>query len=126
MTPAREEWESKAKYRNLQETTYGEEVRIAFDPALSFARDIQVSLTAVKCCASYMNADQMFQRLYGDALLVFHDRHGGNIIGLLWNPEKSVARSFKPFLGCSTQPAGSEVGPALYPQHITANDSRLP
>lgn len=36
-------WEAKMQYRNLaDEGVYGSEVRVAFNPAQSFARDIQV------------------------------------------------------------------------------------
>ena len=41
---------------------------------------------------------------------MFFDRHGGQVIGLLWNPEKGQARAFKPFLGYSARPTTSEVG----------------
>jgi hypothetical protein len=40
---------------------------------------------------------------------VFYDKHGGNVVGLLWNPEKEQPRASKAFLGYSTKPAGGEV-----------------
>lgn len=50
------------------------------------------------------------KRLYGESVLVFYDRHGGTVVGLLWNPEKENPRALKAFLGYSTRPAGGEVG----------------
>lgn len=56
------------------------------------------------------------QRLYGDAVLVFFDEHGGSTVGLLWNPAKATARAMKPFLGYTVKPAPSEVSLAT---HVT-------
>ncbi|ORX40762.1 Nrap protein [Kockovaella imperatae] len=81
-------WVSEARFKNARRTVYGDEIRIAFDPALAFAQDIQ--------------------RLYGDTLLVFFDQHGGQVIGLLWNPDKVPSRALKPFLGYSTKPSAGE------------------
>lgn len=53
------------------------------------------------------------QRIYSDSFLVFHDRHGGSVIGLLWNPEKETPRALKAFLSYSTRPAGGEVSSIL-------------
>lgn len=42
--PEPELWEAKMQYRNItDEGVYGSELRVAFNPAQSFARDIQVS-----------------------------------------------------------------------------------
>jgi hypothetical protein len=49
------------------------------------------------------------KRLYSESALVFYDKHGGNVVGLLWNPEKEQPRASKAFLGYSTKPAGGEV-----------------
>ena len=44
VSPDVQEWEGKLQYKNITgQGVYGEEVRIGFDPAASFARDIQVS-----------------------------------------------------------------------------------
>ncbi|KAL7418605.1 U3 snoRNP protein [Cryptotrichosporon argae] len=59
------------------------DVRVAFDPVGDYVRDIQ--------------------RLYGDALLVFADPHGGRAVGLLWNPAKQP-RALKALLGFSARP----------------------
>lgn len=40
---------------------------------------------------------------------MFYDRHGGSVVGLLWNPEKLQSRNLKAFQGYSTKPAGGEV-----------------
>lgn len=40
---------------------------------------------------------------------MFYDKHGGGVVGLLWNPEKEQSRALKAFLGYSTKPAGGEV-----------------
>jgi U3 small nucleolar RNA-associated protein 22 len=67
---------------------YGTDVKLNFDPASTFARDLQ--------------------RLYGDGMVVFHDDLGGNVIGLLFNPSNRQPRAFKPFLGYSTKPVQSQ------------------
>lgn len=43
--PETDVWESRTKYRNvgMAESVYGSDVKIGFDPAAAFARDIQVS-----------------------------------------------------------------------------------
>jgi U3 small nucleolar RNA-associated protein 22 len=40
---------------------------------------------------------------------VFYDRHGGSVVGLLWNPEKEQPRNLKAFLPYSTKPTEGEV-----------------
>ena len=49
------------------------------------------------------------QERYHETVLVFYDKHGGGVVGLLWNPEKEQSRALKAFLGYSTKPAGGEV-----------------
>jgi hypothetical protein len=49
------------------------------------------------------------QERYHETVLVFYDKHGGGVVGLLWNPEKEQPRALKAFLGYSTKPAGGEV-----------------
>lgn len=71
------------------QSVYGPDVRPGFDPIESFVADLE--------------------RLYGDALLFFHDRHGGTVIGGIWNPIKEQSRNLKALLGYSTKPTGSEV-----------------
>jgi hypothetical protein len=45
-------WESKLRYRNLADPgVFGGEIRVAFDPAESLARDIQVCTGS--CMARY-------------------------------------------------------------------------
>lgn len=65
------------------------DVRLGFDPASLLAADIQ--------------------RLYGDALLVFHDANGGRAIGILFNPQRSTPRAFKPLLGYNSAPASKSL-----------------
>ncbi|OCF40806.1 hypothetical protein I317_05418 [Kwoniella heveanensis CBS 569] len=90
-----EEWESKLKFRNIQSTTLGDDddedsarIKIDFDPASMFVADLQ--------------------RIYGDSVLLFHDAHGGSVVGGIWNPARDNARSLKAFLGWSSQPVQSE------------------
>lgn len=65
------------------------DVRLGFDPAGLLAADIQ--------------------RLYGDALFVFHDANGGRAIGILFNPQRITPRAFKPLLGYNTAPASKSL-----------------
>lgn len=66
------------------------------------------------------------QRLYGDALRVFHDAHGGRTLALVWNPARSVPRAFKPFIGYNAAPSGGEAAlVALNKQAVVAEIARL-
>lgn len=65
------------------------DVRLGFDPASLLVADIQ--------------------RLYGDALLVFHDVNGGRAIGILFNPQRITPRAFKPLLGYNSAPASKSL-----------------
>lgn len=47
--PDTDMWESKLRYRNLADPgVFGAEVRVGFDPAEQYARDLQVSLPGFK------------------------------------------------------------------------------
>lgn len=81
------QWQGQT-FRNLNESK--KSVMLEFNPAQSFVSNLK--------------------RLYHESLLVFNDRHGGHVVGLLWNPEKENPRALKAFLGYSTRPAGGEVG----------------
>ncbi|GMK59457.1 hypothetical protein CspeluHIS016_0800630 [Cutaneotrichosporon spelunceum] len=82
------------------------ELRLGFDPASLLVADIQ--------------------RVYGDAVRVFHDRHGGRALGLLWNPGRAVPRAFRPFLGFNAAPAGGEAAlVALNRDAVVAEIARL-
>ena len=52
--------------------------------------------------ASMLLAD--LQRMYGEQAIFFHDKHGGQVIAGLWNPDVLQHRNFKPFLGYSVKP----------------------
>ncbi|WVQ80672.1 hypothetical protein IAT38_002777 [Cryptococcus sp. DSM 104549] len=80
-------WEAHLKFRNLAPDA-SDEIRVGFDPAESFVRDLQ--------------------RIYGDALLVFWDQYGGSVVGGIWNPGKDAGRGLKAFLGYSSMPVESE------------------
>jgi len=80
-----DEYASALTFRNLS-TTHA--LRPGFDPATLFVAQLQ--------------------RVYGDAMLVFHDEYGGRVIGIVWNPAKNAPRAFKPFLGYNSAPAPSE------------------
>ncbi|WVR00376.1 hypothetical protein IAU59_007519 [Kwoniella sp. CBS 9459] len=95
ITADSEEWESKLKFRNIHtgqndddDDDEGAGIKIDFDLASMFVRDLQ--------------------RIYGDSALLFHDAHGGNVVGGIWNPARDNARSLKAFLGWSSQPVQSE------------------
>jgi U3 small nucleolar RNA-associated protein 22 len=64
-------------------------VNVDFNPVYAFVKDLQ--------------------ERYHETVLVFYDKHGGGVVGLLWNPEKEQPRALKAFLGYSTKPAGGEV-----------------
>jgi hypothetical protein len=49
------------------------------------------------------------QRLYGEQIVFFHDKYGGQVIGGLWNPDSLQHRNFKPFLGYSVKPVTGTV-----------------
>lgn len=42
--------------------------------------------------------------MYGEQVIFFHDKHGGQVIAGLWNPDVLQHRNFKPFLGYSVKP----------------------
>lgn len=95
-------WEG-SHFRNLGD---GRAVRLGFDPASLLVADIQ--------------------RVYGDALRVFHNAHGGRALGLLWNPARSVPRAFKPFVGFNAAPAGGEAAlVTLNKEAVVAEIARL-
>jgi U3 small nucleolar RNA-associated protein 22 len=74
--------------------------------------------------ASLLVAD--IQRVYGDAVRVFHDAHGGRALGLLWNPARSVPRAFKPFVGFNAAPTKGEAAlVALNKEAVVAEIARL-
>ncbi|OWT39986.1 U3 small nucleolar RNA-associated protein 22 [Cryptococcus neoformans Bt1] len=82
-------WEPHLKYRNL--TSSSEEsdgMRIDFDPAALFVDDLK--------------------RIYGDSLMFFIDRHGGDVVGGVWNLARDGARGLKSFLGWNGMPVKSE------------------
>ncbi|WVF73208.1 hypothetical protein IAT40_008027 [Kwoniella sp. CBS 6097] len=89
-----EEWESKLKFRNIHTGGHDDEdedetrVKIDFDPASMFVRDLQ--------------------RIYGDSVILFYDTYGGSAVGGIWNPARDNARSLKAFLGWSSKPVQSE------------------
>lgn len=84
VTPDESLWASSG-FRNL---TAKRDQRLGFDPVSLLVADIQ--------------------RLYGDTVLVFADVHGGQALGLIFNPQRQP-RAFKPFLGYSSAPCGSLV-----------------
>ncbi|KZS89136.1 Nrap protein [Sistotremastrum niveocremeum HHB9708] len=69
----------------LQEPVQDEPVRVDFDPAIMYLRDLQ--------------------RVYGDTIQFFHDPYGGSIIGGIFNPALNVARPWKVLNGYSTRTA---------------------
>jgi U3 small nucleolar RNA-associated protein 22 len=85
VSPNQTEWDGKT-FRNL---VTKEQVNVDYNPVYTFVKDLQ--------------------ELYHETVLVFYDKHGGSVIGLLWNPEKEQPRALKAFLGYSTKPAGGEV-----------------
>ncbi|BEJ17027.1 hypothetical protein CspHIS471_0604280 [Cutaneotrichosporon sp. HIS471] len=100
LDPEQRLWEST--FRNVGER----DIRLGFDPASLLVADIQ--------------------QVYGDAVRVFHDAHGGRALGLLWNPTRSVPRAFKPFLGFNAAPAGGEAAlVVLNKEAVVAEITRL-
>jgi len=85
VSPNPTEWDGKT-FRNLMTK---EQVNVDYNPVYSFIKDLQ---------------DR-----YSETVLVFYDKHGGNVVGLVWNPEKAQPRALKAFLGYSTKPAGGDV-----------------
>lgn len=72
-------------------------MRIDFDPAALFVDDLK--------------------RIYGDSLMFFIDRQGGDVVGGVWNLARDGARGLKSFLGWNGMPVKSEV------RHIRSSDT---
>ena len=85
ISPDHTQWDGKT-FRNL---VTKEQVNVDYNPVYTFVKDLQ--------------------ERYHETVLVFYDKHGGGVVGLLWNPEKEQPRALKAFLGYSTRPAGGEV-----------------
>lgn len=52
----------------------------------------------------------MLRALYSDSFRLYHDKHGGCVIGGLFNPSLDRERDFKVGLGFSSQPASANKG----------------
>jgi U3 small nucleolar RNA-associated protein 22 len=85
ISPDHTQWDGKT-FRNL---VTKEQVNVDYNPVYAFVKDLQ--------------------ERYHETVLVFYDKHGGGVVGLLWSPEKEQPRALKAFLGYSTKPAGGEV-----------------
>lgn len=78
------------KFSNLQNTPTDEvEVRIGFDPARLFFKDLQ--------------------RIYANTFRIFWDPLGGDTFGAVWDPTLREPRSFKVLGGFSSAPCPVEV-----------------
>ena len=64
------------------------------------------------------------QRAFGDIFVLFHDAHGGTVIGGLWNPAHQQPRNFKVQLDFSSRPVALEGGDAKS-QMVVLNEAGL-
>jgi U3 small nucleolar RNA-associated protein 22 len=97
-----------SKYKNLASiqsasSVYGKEIRLGFDPARLYFKDLE--------------------RIYGDAVILFHDHLGGNVIGGVWNPAVQDARNFKVQLGFSSKPVALDGD--VQSQMVRANEAGI-
>ncbi|KAH8549941.1 Nrap protein [Umbelopsis sp. PMI_123] len=83
------------KYRNLvsRATELGDLVYVQFDPAQYLVDEIQ--------------------RIYGDFILPFHDKHGGDHIAIVWNPLTTSPRPWKVNQGFNAVPVDIKKGSKL-------------
>jgi len=96
LTPEAEYFTSATpKYRNLvsRATELGDQVLVQFDPATYLVQEIQ--------------------RIYGDFILAFHDKHGGDLIAIVWNPLTTAPRPWKVNQGFNAIPVDMKKGSKL-------------
>ncbi|KAJ9477861.1 U3 small nucleolar RNA-associated protein 22 [Pseudozyma hubeiensis] len=69
----------------------------------------------------------LLRELYSDSFRLYHDQHGGSVVGGLFNPSLDRERDFKVGLGFSSQPsdAGSKTQVKLNKPAIVAEIERL-
>ncbi|KAF7731786.1 hypothetical protein EC973_008301 [Apophysomyces ossiformis] len=96
------------KYLSLtQESTseLGNKVYVQFDPVADFVKDIE--------------------NTYGDLLLVFYDKYGGDKIALVWNPVKITPQLWKLRLGYNSIPVDMSKKGTLKPSNETGEILKL-
>ncbi|KAI8995966.1 Nrap protein [Gaertneriomyces semiglobifer] len=81
--------ELKAKYKNLLQVKDAELALLShIDPAELYLEELQSA--------------------FGDVALFFHDRYGGDVIGVVWNPKATVTQSWKVNLHYNAEAVMSE------------------
>jgi U3 small nucleolar RNA-associated protein 22 len=78
---------TQAKFKNLQLQESMDEEQLGFDPAELFVQDLE--------------------KIFGESILFFHDRDGGNVVAGLWNPRVLKRQNFRVRLGVSSMPVAT-------------------
>lgn len=76
-------------------------------PQRKFLADLEISELGQHVFAQFDSVTQLvkeIEKAYGDLVMVFYDKYGGDQIGLVWNPLESTPRPWKVSVGYNSLP----------------------